>query len=522
LKRYHALMKKDRPAVMAQFVQQSTLALSKVNIKPFRVNDGPLASVAFESDLPLEKLRELLKDQASLVTEITTMSIPKPPPERRFRFLGKRYGITTATSLPAMGFDKIWADKEFNGGSNLSILSIDTGVDEEYYNNKIPPYVADRYFAGRVLEVFKARPWTGKCHGHGRITLSVIAKAIHQYEDQTWRGALPLIKIYVAQVLDSQGYGDSDTVHLGLVWGLQKKPTAITMSLGGGHDPMLDEDVQRCWDEGIPVIVAAGNSGHHPPDCDGSLNCPADAPNAIACGASNAGHVPEGAQETIQPWSSASQKPDGTKQPWFFAGAGVNINVELGEPVVSGTSLSAPHNAAVVLTTILMLMLRKPSWTAQQLAAKCREILKATALNLGYLGSPNHTPEGAYCLQGHGRLQGDLAWDMAKKEGPEPPPPSKIDKVEFYVDNVKIGETTTGTNDVFQYDKVIDVGDHLFQGEAYSEGLDPVKTESIHFKVVKSTPTKKIVAKATNPTDNQEFQEGATISFKVEAKVVEA
>jgi len=522
LTRYHALIKKERPMVVSQLVESSVKSLSEMGMKILRQNDGPLASVAFESDLPLEKLRELLKDQASLVTEITPMSIPKEPPkpigDRIRSFLGRDFKITTQQSLPAMGFDRIWDDSKFDGGESLTVLSIDTGVDEEYYKYSQWNPVADWYFRDRAIEVFKARPYTGKCHSHGRITLCVVAKAIHEYEGQIWRGALPKIKILIAQVLDGQGYGDSDTVHAGFVWALEKKPTAVTVSLGGGHDPMLDEDVQRLWDAGIPVTIAAGNNGRWPPDCDASLNCPADAPAAIACGATDAGKVPAGEREAIQTWSARAQRPDGTKHDWFFAGAGVQIQVEMGEGTATGTSLTAPHNNAVVLCTILMLKLRHPEWTAQQIAVRCREILKATALNLGYLGSPNHTPEGAYCLQGHGRLQADKAWAMAKEE----PAPSKIDKVEFYVDNQKIGEDTTAENDTFSFNKVIDAGDHLFYGRAYSEGLDPVNTEAIPFKVVKSTPTKLIVAKATSPTDKQEFPDGSTIPFKVEAKVVQA
>jgi hypothetical protein len=518
-------MKKDKPLVMSQLVQQSAMALTSQGIKITRQNDGPLASVAFETDLPLEQVRELLKDKASLVTKITPMSIPKPISETSIgkisRFLGRRYTISTATSLPAMGFGKIWADAQWLDGENVTFCIIDTGLDEQYYKESPWNPIAKNFFKDRVIEVFKARPWSGSCHWHGRVCAEVVAKAIHEYEGKVWRGALTKVKFYVAQALDGQGQGDSDTVHACIDWGRTKNPDGITMSLGGEHDPMLDEDVRRCWELGIPVTVAAGNSGRWPPDCDGSLNCPADAPDAIACGATNAGHVPEGQVETVQQWSSRAQRPDGSKHDWFFCGAGCDIEVDLGEPVGSGTSLFAPHAQAGVLALISLLKILQPTWTKIERALKVRDIMKATALNLGYLGSPNHTPEGAYCLQGNGRCQFDLAWDMAKKEQPNGPTPSKIDKVEFLVDNAPIGEATTGTKDVFQLDKVIEAGDHLFKGKAYSEGLDPVETESVHFKVVKATPQNKIVAKATSPTDLQEFPEGSTISFKVEAKVVE-
>jgi len=524
--KYHALMKKDVPANMAKFVQQSAMALTGQGIKILRQNEGPLASVAFESNLTIHQVRELLKDTASLVTQITPMSIPKPVPEsnkdKLMRFLGKRYEITTATSLPAMGFDKIWADSEWTDGEGMTFCIIDTGIEEDYYVwNQWNP-VADNWFRDRVIETFSARPWTTRCHPHGRICAAVIAKAIHTYEGQMWRGALTKVKFYVARALDAEGNGDSDTVLVCMEWARTKKPHGVTMSLGGQDDPILDEAVERLWELGIPVTIAAGNSGRWPPDCDGSLNCPADAPNAIACGATNAGHVPSGEQEMCQQWSSRAQRPDGTKADWFFVGAGCDIQVELGEAKATGTSLTTPHIQAGALSVLFMLMKRHPDWTPQQVAIKLREIFKATALNLGYAGSPNHTPEGAYCLQGHGRCQFDKAWAMAKETGNGPQPPSEISQVEFYLNSIKVGTATQGTNDVFQFSQKLSEGSYKWKSKSYSEGLDPVETEEIPFTVVKPTTLKKIVAKPLSPTKDQTFNEGEDVPFKVEAKVVEA
>lgn len=417
---------------MSRMLGMSLTTLSDMDIKVVRHNDGPLASIAFETALPLEQVREQLRDTASLVTEITPMSIPKPPKKG---FLGKDYHITTATSLPAIGFDKIWLDPEWLDGANVSFGIVDTGLDDLYYKGN--DVRADWFFRDRVIEVFKARPWSGSCNSHGRLCASVVAKAIHTYEGQMWRGALTKARFYVGQALDSQGQGDSDTVHSCLAWMLERnpKPDGVTLSLGGPHDQMLDEDVARCWEQGIVVTVAAGNNGTYPPDCGPSLNCPADAKDNLALGASDGGHLSEGQKESIQTWSCRAQRPDGSKHDWFFAAPGVAINVEMGEAVASGTSLSTPHAQAAVLAVISILKIKHPDWTYQQRAIQVRELFKATALNLGYKGSPNHSDEGAYCLQGHGRIQAYEAWMKAKEGGNSEP-----DKWKAEIDGAKVVE----------------------------------------------------------------------------------
>jgi hypothetical protein len=283
---------------------------------------------------------------------------------------------------------------------------------------------------------------------------------------------------------------------------------------------------------GIIAVSASGNNGVFPPPCDGRMNCPADAPFGVAVGATDGGKAPkppepepppepdreqEEWRETVMTWTARNPDALGRYQQWYLVACGYGVVVGPAEPAASGTSLATPHVFATILAIMYRLTLYNPDITPQERAKKTLEILFPTCLNLGYKGSPNYTDQEAFCIQGHGRVQAYEAYKKAKEE----PTQSKIDKVEFYVDNALIGEDTTAENDEFSFSKVIPVGDHLFKGKAYSEGLDPVETEVIHFKVVKATPTKMIVAKATGPTDAQEFPEGSTIPFKVEAKVVE-
>jgi hypothetical protein len=164
-------------------------------------------------------------------------------------------------------------------------------------------------------------------------------------------------------------------------------------------------------------------------------------------------------------------------------------------------------------------MIKQPGLSPKARYFLARKCVEDTAHNLGYKGSEKYTDGQAYCLQGFGRVEADDAGRAAEQAGPSEP--SQISKVEYYVDNALIGEAKTQTGGVFTYPQVVPDGDHLFQGKSYAEGLEPVMTEVIHFKVVKTTPTKKIVTSVKSPADQQEFPSGATINFQVNAKVIE-
>jgi len=509
--RYHGLLKKQ-PRTKDHTFEQIYAALDGMGASIKKAEDGPLAHIAFEFK---DKLPSELVARFQVVGPIQPRSIPKPPTTAFLgglsRRLGKDITVSMKQSLPKIGMDKVWADPEWDGGSTLILGINDTGIDD---------YYSTLYFDNRIIEHHK-EPWIigNYKHYHARNVAAIFARN----NKNGYRGICDKARIYDGQSLNEEGYGDSASVVGEFNWMGSRNPLpdAISCSLGGPHDPVEDEAVRRLWEMGIVVCCATGNSGGFPPPCDGSLNCPADAPEAICVGATSGGHEePNDPIEYFQAWSSRIPDWEGKIQKHYVVAPGLQILVDDGESPHSGTSVGQPHALGTIGVIIFFLKRYHPEFNQVQRAIAARSILEKSCKDLGYASSGHYTPEEAYCIQGHGRVQADVAKDMAKK-GAEPEP-SKIDKVELYVDSEKVDEVTTPSDtDTFSFSKVLDPGDHLWKGKAYSGDLTPVDTETFRIRVVKATPVKKIVASIKGPSDNTEVSEGTKIPFQVLAKVVE-
>jgi len=102
------------------------------------------------------------------------------------------------------------------------------------------------------------------------------------------------------------------------------------------------------------------------------------------------------------------------------------------------------------------------------------------------------------------------------------PPPSQIEAVELYLDQVLVGSKTTPDTDV-EYQFLVDVraGDHVTHARARYKG-EWKMSDSVHFKAFPTpqppTPTEKVEVQVTAPQEGQEVPEGQ-IQFKVSAKV---
>jgi len=510
--RYHGLLKKQ-PRTGVYTLEQVKVALDGIGASIKKAEDGPLAHVAFEFK---DKLPKELVERFQVVGPIQPRSIPKPPKtgflKGSSKLLGKEVSISIKQSLLKIGMDKVWADSEWDGGSTLILGGNDTGIDD---------YYSKLYFDDRILEHHKAdfiiSPYK---HYHARNVYAVAARN----NKNGYRGICDKARMYDGQSLDQDGNGDSDSVVGEFNWlgSRNPLPDMIGASLGGPHDPVEDEAIRRLCEIGIVVVCASGNNGGFPPACDGSLNCPADAPEAIAVGPTDGGHEdPSDPLEHVQAWGAKNPDWEGKIQKHYVVAPSLQILVDDGESPHTGTSLGQPHVLGVIGVIIFFLKRYHPELSQVQRAIAARSILEGSCKDLGYASSGHYTPEEAYCLQGHGRPQADVARDKAK-EGVGPTP-SKIDKVELYVDNEKADEVTAPSDtDTFSFSKVLALGDHIWKGKAYSEGLEPVETETFHLKVVKATPLKKVVASIKGPPDHTEVSEGTIIPFQVLAKVVEA
>jgi len=406
--------------------------------------------------------------------------------------------ISIRQTLAKIGMDKVWKDPDWDGGKDIIFGINDTGIDMS------DPYYGKAYFEGRVLEQYTApgiSPTSAK-HRHARLVCAVMARA----QGGEYRGICDKAKIYDGRSLDSQGGGSTGTVVAVFNWLAERnpRPHIINASLGGPHDQALDDAVKRLWDLGIIVVCATGNNGVYPPACDGRLNCPADAPETVAVGATDGGKEQEGQPEKVQTWTARNPDSRGRTQQHYLVAPGYGVLVGDGEGPASGTSLASPHVAGVL--GVIRKYLRNPS------PQQAIEILEKTCLDLGY------KVEESKCVQGHGRIRADKAKEKAKEGGSNGQP--KITKVEFFLDSKLIATVTdpvSGT--MYQASFTVAVGEHDFYARAWSNEKNQL-SKGVPFTVFKEESEMRIICNVLHPRKGDRIgSKQNPIIFQVEARV---
>lgn len=269
------------------------------------------------------------------------------------------HSSATQNNPPSWGIDRIDQstlplDGKFNyqtnAGAGVKVYVVDTGV-----NAKLPD------FGGRVVKgcnavgklICSPSRSTNDDNGHGTHVAGTIAGT--QY------GVAKKAKIVAVKVLDQNGGGSSSSVIAGLNWVISNhkpgEPAVLNMSLGGAASQLVDDAINAVIDNGITVVVAAGNS-----NTDACTNSPARVQGAITVGAVGDKNVdPMGQNDNISPYSNYGPCVDvfapGTfiMSDWFKGGA----------TALSGTSMASPHVAGVAA----LWLAKKPTMTPAQVAS---------------------------------------------------------------------------------------------------------------------------------------------------------
>ncbi|MFM8530367.1 MAG: S8 family peptidase, partial [Ilumatobacteraceae bacterium] len=330
----------------------------------------------------------------------------------------------TQNSPPSWGLDRIDQvdrplDSSFTpigSGSGVTVYVVDTGIAPH-------PEFAGRLAPGRNFHADNGvvNPANvNDCNGHGT---HVAGTAVGSTS-----GVAKKATVVPLRALGCDGNGMLSAVLAALQWAIDDHPAGapavINLSLAGATNATLNAAVQAASNDGIVVVVAAGNSN------DDACNwSPASATSVITVGATNS----EDVRSSFSNWGTCLD---------VFAPGSVITSAGLngGTSTMSGTSMASPHVAGAVA----VLWSTNPALTRAQVGSVLAAAATSNRVSGAINGSPNRllmigaalpSPTG-----GNGGAQPVGA-------GPAPPIPRTGDAF-VPVGPTRIGDTRTGLGGV--------------------------------------------------------------------------
>ena len=296
--------------------------------------------------------------------------------DRQASFEAARYEPSSSSSSFALSSQADAAWSGGNTGRGVGIAVLDTGVSE----------VED--FAGRLVHGpdLSGEGSTVDTFGHGTVMAGVAAgsgAASVTAGEAPRTGVAPQATVVAVKVAGRDGAVDVSTILQGMHWvsSYREQYNIRVLNLSWGTDSTQDPDVdplnyavQRLWQEGIVVVVAAGNDGPRA----GTVAKPADDPMVLSVGAYDDKGDTNERNDVLAPWSSRGPTAAGTAKPELVApgrtlvavrSPGSAVEVENPKALVapgyvkgSGTSQAA----AVVSGLAALVVAARPELTPDQ------------------------------------------------------------------------------------------------------------------------------------------------------------
>lgn len=223
-------------------------------------------------------------------------------------------------------------------GNGVNVYVIDTGVFIEHneFEGRArwgASFIGDNNQNFYEMEDIYKRETDG--NGHGTHCAGTIAGKTY--------GVCKHCNIVAVQVLDGAGSGSLSGVIAGIEWAVKDflgsgRPGVGSMSLGGGMSRTLNRAVESAVDQGMHMVVAAGNDNR-----DSCMYSPASSPKAITVGATS--------RDDKMAWfSNWGECVD------IFAPGHEILSSWIGNKdatnTISGTSMATPHSAGVVASVL--------------------------------------------------------------------------------------------------------------------------------------------------------------------------
>jgi serine protease AprX len=224
---------------------------------------------------------------------------------------GEDSGAASAVYTDAIGASKTW-DQGYTG-QGIGVALIDTGVNA----------VGD--LAGKVLHAEDFTPEQDDVdhYGHGTFVAGLIAGQ-GTGSNGGVKGVAPGSHIVSVKIAGADGSTDLIRLLAALEWVVTFKDAygirVLNLSLGTDStqsyrtDP-LNFAVERVWNSGIAVVVAAGNRGPTP----GTISKPGDDPFVITAGASDDHTTGTDTDDTLAPFSSVGPTSNRIAKPDLVA-----------------------------------------------------------------------------------------------------------------------------------------------------------------------------------------------------------
>lgn len=288
-----------------------------------------------------------------------------------------------------------WAHDRKIYGEGVGVAIVDTGLwpheDFTSVNNRIVGF----------YDVINGNNKPYDDNGHGTHVAGILGGNGHVFNKE-YIGIAPKCNLIGVKVLNHKGDGNISDVLAGLQWIINNRERynirIVNISVGATTKSEVDESsmlvkgVNAVWDEGIVVVVAAGNNGPNPM----SISIPGISRKVITVGSSDDNYTVDvlGSKKKDYsgrgPTSACIKKPDVIAPGSSIVSCGIknrkkrrNYNVirtskdaQAIYTIKSGTSMSTP----IVSGAIALLLSKYPKMTNKDVKLK----LKTGTIDLGY------------------------------------------------------------------------------------------------------------------------------------------
>ncbi len=242
---------------------------------------------------------------------------------------------------------KVLKLNSFDGGNNISIAYIDTGISPH------PDFKLVRNRIIKFVDLINNKPTPYDDNGHGTFVAGV-GSGNGLISAGRYKGIAPNSNIISIKALDKNGEANATKILEGMQWIYDnyKKYDIKVVCMSFGSDPLGFNDpimkgAETLWKNGIVVVSAAGNSG---PDYQ-TIKSPGVSPKIITVGGMNDNRFDDEFKEEFYEIAKFSSRgPALNRYKPDIVAPSVDINScsnEYGYTKLSGTSVATPMIAGL-------------------------------------------------------------------------------------------------------------------------------------------------------------------------------